>query len=198
MAKKRLFLLDGMALVYRAHFALIRNPIFTSGGVNSSALFGFTNTLVDLIEKQKPTHLAVVFDTQAPTERHEIFPEYKAQRDAMPEDLAAAIPHVKRMAQAFRIPVIEKDGYEADDIIGTLAKRASAASLFFAAYVYVRAGAARANLRVGAAAAAQGVGTLLGAVPAGHLVDRFGASYARTAHWRVRFVSRVMLVIVLL
>ena len=126
MAKKRLFLLDGMALVYRAHFALIRNPIFTSGGVNSSALFGFTNTLVDLIQKRKPTHIAVVFDTQAPTERHEIYPEYKAQREAMPEDLAAAIPHVKRMVEAFRIPVIEKDGYEADDIIGTLAKRASA------------------------------------------------------------------------
>jgi len=129
MANK-LFLLDGMALVYRAHFALIRSPIFTSGGVNSSALFVFTNTLVDLIGKHAPTHIAVAFDTSAPTSRHEIFPEYKAQRQEMPEDLAAAIPHVKRLVEAFRIPVIEKDGFEADDIIGTLAKRADEAGGF--------------------------------------------------------------------
>jgi len=121
---RRLFLLDGMALVYRAHFALIRNPIYTSKGVNSSAIYGFTNTLVDLLGKQDPTHIAVVFDTPAPTERHEIFPEYKAQRDAMPEDLSIAIPEVKKLIKAFNIPVIEMDGYEADDIIGTLAKRA--------------------------------------------------------------------------
>ena len=125
MAKK-LFLLDGMALVYRAHFALIRSPIFTSDGVNASALFGFTNTLIDIRTKQKPTHLAVVFDTQAPTVRHEVFPEYKAQRDEMPEDLSKAIPHVKRLVKAFDIPVLEKDGFEADDIIGTLAQRAAA------------------------------------------------------------------------
>ena len=116
--------MDGMALVYRAHFALIRNPIYTSKGVNSSAIYGFTNTLVDLLGKQDPTHIAVVFDTPAPTERHEIFPEYKAQRDAMPEDLSIAIPEVKKLIKAFNIPVIEMDGYEADDIIGTLAKRA--------------------------------------------------------------------------
>lgn len=121
---RRLFLLDGMALVYRAHFALIRNPIYTSKGVNSSAIYGFTNTLVDLLGKQDPTHIAVVFDTPVPTERHEIFPEYKAQRDAMPEDLSIAIPEVKKLIKAFNIPVIEMDGYEADDIIGTLAKRA--------------------------------------------------------------------------
>ncbi|MBT7981689.1 MAG: DNA polymerase I [Akkermansiaceae bacterium] len=121
---RRLFLLDGMALVYRAHFALIRNPIYTSKGINSSAIYGFTNTLVDLLGKQEPTHIAVVFDTPAPTERHEIFPEYKAQRDAMPEDLSIAIPEVKKLIKAFNIPVIEMDGYEADDIIGTLAKRA--------------------------------------------------------------------------
>ena len=121
---RRLFLLDGMALVYRAHFALIRNPIYTSKGINSSAIYGFTNTLVDLLAKQEPTHIAVVFDTPAPTERHEIFPEYKAQRDAMPEDLSVAIPEVKKLIKAFNIPVIEKDGYEADDVIGTLAKRA--------------------------------------------------------------------------
>ncbi|MCP4847760.1 MAG: DNA polymerase I [Verrucomicrobiaceae bacterium] len=122
---KRLFLLDGMALVYRAHFALIRSPIYTSKGVNTSAIYGFANTLVDLLGSQSPTHLAVVFDTPEPTERHTIFPEYKANRDAMPEDLAQAIPEVKRLIQAFNIPVIEKAGFEADDIIGTLAGRAS-------------------------------------------------------------------------
>ncbi len=120
----RLFLLDGMALVYRAHFALIRSPIFTSSGFNSSAVFGFANTLLDITTKQKPTHLALVFDTSAPTARHEVFPEYKAQRQEMPEDLSQAIPHVKRLAECFNIPVITLDGYEADDIIGTLARRA--------------------------------------------------------------------------
>lgn len=125
MAKK-LYLLDGMALVYRAHFALIRSPIFTSTGVNASALFGFANTLIDIRTRQEPTHLAVVFDTQAPTVRHEEFPAYKAQRDEMPEDLSKAIPHVKRLVKAFDIPVLEKDGFEADDIIGTLAQKATA------------------------------------------------------------------------
>jgi DNA polymerase-1 len=123
MAKK-LFLLDGMALVYRAHFALVRSPIFTSDGVNTSALFGFANTLIDIQKKQNPTHLAVVFDTQAPTTRHIEFPAYKAQREEMPEDLAKAIPNVKRLVKAFDIPVLEMDGYEADDIIGTLAQHA--------------------------------------------------------------------------
>ena len=120
----RLFLLDGMALIYRAHFALIRSPIYTSNRVNTSALFGFTNTLLDLIEKQSPTHLAVAFDTSDPTPRHEIYPEYKANRDAMPEDLALQLPHVKRLVEAFNIPVIECPGWEADDVIGTLAKKA--------------------------------------------------------------------------
>ena len=120
----RLFLLDGMALVYRAHFALIRNPITNSKGMNTSAIYGFTNTLLTIIQKENPTHLAVAFDTSAPTSRHELFPEYKAQRDAMPEELAIAIPEVKKMCSAFQIPVIEIDGYEADDIIGTLAHRA--------------------------------------------------------------------------
>ena len=120
--KHRLFLLDGMALAYRSHFALIRSPIYTSGGMNTSALFGFTNTLLDLVKKQKPTHLAVAFDTSDPTMRHEIFPEYKANRDAMPEDLGAQIPHLKRIVEAFHIPAIECPGWEADDIIGTLAR----------------------------------------------------------------------------
>ncbi|MEC9053967.1 MAG: DNA polymerase I, partial [Verrucomicrobiota bacterium] len=121
---QRLFLLDGMALAYRAHFALIRNPIFTSNGVNSSALYGFTNTILTILEKEKPTHLAVAFDTRAPTPRHKIYPEYKANREEMPEDLAAALPHIKSLCQAFRIPLLEIDGYEADDIIGTLARQA--------------------------------------------------------------------------
>lgn len=119
--EKRLFLLDGMALVYRAHFALIRNPIYNSKGVNTSAVFGFMNTLLDILDKQQPTHLGVAFDTKEPTPRHKIFPAYKAQRDAMPEDLAKAIPEVKRLLKAFNIPVIELPGFEADDIIGTLA-----------------------------------------------------------------------------
>lgn len=119
-----------MALIYRAHFALIRSPIYTSNRVNTSALFGFTNTLLDLLEKQAPTHLAVAFDTSDPTPRHEIYPEYKANRDAMPEDLALQLPHVKRLVEAFNIPVIECPGWEADDVIGTLAKKAEAVGGF--------------------------------------------------------------------
>ncbi len=124
MANSRLFLLDGMALVYRAHFALIRSPITNSEGMNTSAIYGFTNTLLQILEKENPTHLAVAFDTSAPTPRHTLYPQYKAQREAMPEELALAIPEVKNMCQAFNIPVIEIDGYEADDIIGTLAHQA--------------------------------------------------------------------------
>lgn len=123
MAKK-LFLLDGMALVYRAHFALIARPIFTSKGVNSSALYGFTQTLLEIVKNQQPTHLAVAFDTDAPTPRHTLYSEYKATRQAMPEDLSLALPHVYRMLEAFRVPVLTCDGYEADDIIGTLARQA--------------------------------------------------------------------------
>src|SRR6267378_588052 len=123
MAKK-LFLLDGMALVYRAHFALIARPIFTSKGINSSALYGFTQTLLEIVKNQQPTHLAVAFDTDAPTHRHTEYPEYKATRQAMPEDLSEALPHVRRMLEAFRVPVLICDGFEADDIIGTLVRRA--------------------------------------------------------------------------
>jgi len=124
MAKKRLFLLDGMALVYRAHFAFFRNPITNSKGFNTSAIYGFTNTLLTIIEKEKPTHLAVAFDTSAPTARHQLYPEYKAQREEMPEELRVAIPEVKTLCEAFKIPVLEIDGYEADDLIGTVAHRA--------------------------------------------------------------------------
>lgn len=113
-----------MALVYRAHFVFINNPIRNSQGVNTSAAYGFTNTLIDLLTNRKPTHLAVVFDTSAPTARHEAYPEYKAQREEMPEELSAAIPVVKELVKAFNLPCLELDGYEADDIIGTLAKQA--------------------------------------------------------------------------
>jgi DNA polymerase-1 len=121
---RRLFLLDGMALIYRAHFALIQAPIRNSKGVNTSALYGFINTLLAILEKENPTHIGVAFDTSAPTPRHVKYPAYKAQRDEMPEELAAAIPHVKALCRAFHIPVLELDGFEADDIIGTLVKRA--------------------------------------------------------------------------
>lgn len=120
----KLFLLDGMALIYRAHFALSKAPRFTSTGLNTSAIMGFTNTLLEVLKKESPTHMAVVFDTDAPTERHTSFEAYKAHREAMPEDLATAIPFIYRLIEGFNIPVIIKDGYEADDIIGTLAKKA--------------------------------------------------------------------------
>jgi len=120
----KLFLLDGMALVYRAHFALATNPIRTAAGRNTSAIYGFTNTLLELLTKFTPTHLAVVFDTAAPTARHLEFEGYKAQRQAMPEELSQAIPDVKRLIRAFNLPALELDGYEADDLIGTLAREA--------------------------------------------------------------------------
>ena len=123
----RLFLLDGMALVYRAHFALIQTPIRNSKGINTSALYGFINTLLAILEKENPTHIGVAFDTSAPTPRHIKYPAYKAQRDEMPEELRDAIPHVKALCRAFHIPVLEIDGFEADDIIGTLVKRAEPA-----------------------------------------------------------------------
>lgn len=121
---KKLFLLDAFALIYRAHFALSKSPRFTSGGLNTSAIMGFTNTLLEVLKKEQPTHMAVVFDTDAPTERHTDYTDYKAQRQAMPEDLALAIPYIKRLIQGFNIPCVFSDGYEADDIIGTLAKKA--------------------------------------------------------------------------
>ncbi|GEO09760.1 DNA polymerase I [Segetibacter aerophilus] len=124
MAKK-LFLLDAMALIYRAYYALIRAPRITSKGRNTNAQFGFTTTLVDLINKEKPTHLAVCFDTEADTERHTDFAAYKANRQAAPEDLTSAIPDIKKIIKAFNIPVVELDGYEADDVIGTLAWQAA-------------------------------------------------------------------------
>lgn len=126
MAEKKLFLLDAMALIFRAYYALIRNPRITTSGKNTNAQFGFTNTLVELIQHQKPTHMAVCFDTKAPTERHTDFAAYKANRQEAPEDLLIAIPDIKKIIEGFNIPVIESDGYEADDIIGTLSQQAAA------------------------------------------------------------------------
>ncbi len=122
---KKLFLLDAMALIYRAYYALIRNPRITSKGRNTNAQFGFTNTLFDLINKEKPTHLAVCFDTHAPTERHTDFTDYKANRQEAPEDLLDSIPDIQRIIRGFNIPVVEMDGYEADDVIGTVAWQAA-------------------------------------------------------------------------
>ncbi|MET4138514.1 DNA polymerase I [Pedobacter sp. UYP1] len=124
---KKLFLLDGMALIYRAHFALSKSPRFTSTGINTSAVMGFANTLMEVLKKEKPSHIAVVFDTDAPTERHTDFVAYKAHRESMPEDLSAALPYIFKLIEGFNIPVITKDGFEADDIIGTLAKEAEKA-----------------------------------------------------------------------
>src|SRR5690606_10768052 len=122
--EKKLFLLDAMALIYRAYYSMIRSPIITTKGKNTNAQYGFTTTLVDIIKKENPTHLAVAFDTLAPTERHTDFPAYKAQREAAPEDLSDSIPDIKKILEGFNIPVIECDGYEADDLIGGLAQQA--------------------------------------------------------------------------
>jgi DNA polymerase I len=126
MAKK-VFLLDALALVFRAYYALIRSPRLTSKGRNTNAQFGFVNTLVELINKQKPSHMAVCFDTSAPTERHTDFADYKANRQEAPEDIMSAIPDIKEIISGFNIPCIELDGYEADDIIGTLSRQAAKA-----------------------------------------------------------------------
>ncbi len=125
--KKTLFLLDAYALIYRAHFAFSKNPRLNSKGLNTGVMFGFTNTLLEVINKQKPTHIAVAFDTRAPTFRHKEYSEYKAQRQEQPEDITNAIPFVREIIKGFNIPIIEKDGFEADDIIGTLAKQAEKA-----------------------------------------------------------------------
>ena len=125
--EKKVFLLDAFALVFRAYYALIRNPRITSKGKNTNAQFGFTNALVELINKQKPSHMAVCFDTSAPTERHTDFADYKANRQETPEDISAAVPDIIKIIEGFNIPIIAKDGYEADDVIGTLSKQAEKA-----------------------------------------------------------------------
>lgn len=122
--RKKLFLLDGMALVYRAYFAFSKNPRITSYGFNTSAIFGYVNTLLDVLKKEKPTHIGVSFDTAAPTARHDEYEHYKAHRDEQPEDITKALPYILKITEAMRIPLLIRDGFEADDIIGTLAKKA--------------------------------------------------------------------------
>jgi DNA polymerase-1 len=120
----KLFLLDAMALIYRAHFAFSKNPRINSKGLNTGVMLGFTNTLLEVLEKEKPSHIAVAFDTKAPTFRHIQYTPYKANRLEQPEDITVSIPWVKEIIRAFNIPVLELDGFEADDVIGTIAKKA--------------------------------------------------------------------------
>ena len=121
---KRLYLLDAYALIFRAYYAFIRNPRINSKGMNTSAIFGFVNSLEYILNNNKPSHIAVVFDPPGPNFRHEMYPEYKANRDATPEDIKLAVPYIKKIIEAFNIRVVEVPGYEADDVIGTLAKKA--------------------------------------------------------------------------
>jgi DNA polymerase-1 len=121
---KRLFLLDAYALIYRSYFAFIKNPRFNSKGLNTSAMLGFVNILEQLLREQNPTHIAVVFDLNVPTFRHQMFEAYKANREEMPEDLRKSIPYIRKIIEAYKIPILEKPGFEADDVIGTLAKKA--------------------------------------------------------------------------
>ena len=121
---KKLFLIDAYAIIYRAYYAFIRNPRFNSKGLNTSAIFGFVNTLEDVLKREKPTHIAVAFDPKGKTFRHEAYDLYKAQREATPEDIRLAVPIIKNLVKAYNIPVLEVPGYEADDVIGTMAKLA--------------------------------------------------------------------------
>ncbi|MDL2228472.1 DNA polymerase I [Odoribacter sp. OttesenSCG-928-L07] len=124
MSNSKLYLFDAMALIYRAYFAFQRNPRITSTGINTSAAFGFTTYLYEIIKKEKPTHLAVCFDSQKPTFRHEQYEQYKANRSAMPEDIASNIPYIKEILAALNVPMVICQGFEADDIIGTIATKA--------------------------------------------------------------------------
>lgn len=121
---KKLFLIDAYALIFRAYYALINSPRMTSKGVNTSAVFGFLNSLLEVLKKENPTHIAVCFDPAGPTFRHEAYDKYKAEREATPEDIRIAVPYIKEILHGFRIPVIEVAGFEADDVIGTLAHKA--------------------------------------------------------------------------
>lgn len=124
MKEKKLFLLDAMALIFRAYYAMIKTPRISSKGLNTSAILGFTNTLVDILKNEQPTHIAVSFDTGSPTVRHADYEAYKGNREATPEDILLSIPYIKKILEAFNIPILQKDGYEADDVIGTVAKHA--------------------------------------------------------------------------
>jgi DNA polymerase-1 len=124
MAKPRLFLLDGAAVAYRSHFAFIKNPRITSKGFDTSAIYGFIDTLLMILRKQKPDLFAVVFDSKEPTFRHKLYKEYKANREEMPEDLAKGFPYIHKMVKALNLPILVKPGFEADDLIGTMVTRA--------------------------------------------------------------------------
>ncbi len=126
-ANRKLFLLDAFALIYRAHFAFSKNPRVTSKGMSTGPIFGFLNTLLEVINKEKPTHIGVAFDTASPTVRHISFEQYKANRAEQPEDISIAVPYIMQMLNGFGIPILLAEGYEADDVIGTLAKKAEAA-----------------------------------------------------------------------
>ena len=121
---KKLFLLDAYALIYRAYFALNKNPRINSKGLNTSAIIGFLNTLYDVLKNEKPTHIGIAFDLGAPTLRTDDFSEYKANREETPPDIKIAVPYIKEIIKGFNIPIFEYEGYEADDIIGTLSKKA--------------------------------------------------------------------------
>lgn len=122
----KLFLLDAYALIYRAYYALIKSPRVNSKGLNTSAIMGFVNTLEEVLTKENPTHIGVAFDPAGPTFRHEAYPEYKAQREETPEAIRLSVPYIKQILEAYNIPILEVAGYEADDVIGTLAKKAGA------------------------------------------------------------------------
>ena len=122
----KLFLLDAYALIYRAYYALIKSPRVNSKGLNTSAIMGFVNTLEEVLTKENPTHIGVAFDPAGPTFRHEVYPEYKAQREETPEAIRLSVPYIKQILEAYNIPILEVAGYEADDVIGTLAKKAGA------------------------------------------------------------------------
>ena len=124
MNKNKLFLLDAYALIYRSYYAFIKFPRIDSKGRNTSAIFGFVNTLEEILQKQDPTHIAVAFDPDGPTFRHEQYEAYKAQREATPEVIKSSVPIIKEIIRAYNIPVLEVPGYEADDVIGTIAKEA--------------------------------------------------------------------------
>ncbi|MDD2996696.1 MAG: DNA polymerase I [Paludibacter sp.] len=124
---KKLFLIDAYAIIYRAYYAFIRAPRINSKGLNTSAIYGFVNTLEDVLKREKPTHIAVAFDPSGPTFRHEAYEQYKAQRESTPEDIKLAVPYIKKIIQAYNIPILEVPGYEADDVIGTVSKMAESA-----------------------------------------------------------------------
>ncbi|UCD94082.1 MAG: DNA polymerase I, partial [Candidatus Zixiibacteriota bacterium] len=124
MKGKSLFLVDGSAIFYRAHFAFIRNPLINSKGENTSATFGFVSSLLKIIREENPDYIGVIFDTKAPTFRHKMYPEYKSTRAKMPEELVLQVPRIKEATEALNLPSLELEGYEADDIIGTLAAEA--------------------------------------------------------------------------